>query len=821
MTIDLKKLFKKSSAYLVAAALFVAAACIYCSPALSGKKLFAGDIQNYLGASQESRDYHSETGDYTFWNGAMFSGMPNYQVGGGYIASDRLLRPLSRTFSHRDNPVRMLILYLVCFFIMMRAFGMGKLMSIAGAFAVTLSSYFLIIIPAGHFTKVTAIALCGVVIAGFHLVFRKKYLLGAVLTMVFVALSFKPHPQMFYYFFMLIGVMWIAEAVSHIREKRWKDLGIATAIFVLAAFIGVGTGTSNVFANAEYASETMRGRHSDLVKDEAAPVQKGLDIDYATQWSYGIDETVSFLIPGFKGGANSIDVGRNSTLYKELTAKGVSPGMAGDFCENAPMYWGDQPFTSGNVYVGAIICFLFVLGLYIVKGPYKWALLCATLMSVFLSWGHNLMWLTELFFKYFPMYSKFRTVSSILVVAEVAMPLLAFLALKEIAVDGRDRKYLEGRMWTSAAITAGICLFFALFGSVLYDFTAAGDASFARQLPDWAYAAICSQRADMLRGDSLRSAAFIAAAAAVIWLYLRGKVKAGLMTALLGVMIVCDMWGVDRRYFNDRNFVSSRQTGRNTFAMTDYEARILEDPGYFRVFNLTASPFNDARTSYRLKSIGGYSAAKLRRYNDLIEEHLSKMHMPVINMLNTRYFIVDGGKEGPQPRYNPDAMGNAWFVDRLTVVDNANAESDALNSIDLTHEAVLDKAFAGCLPDYTPAIPEDASIVLDSHTPKDLDYTCTTSLPGTVVFSEVYYPYGWKATLDGKNIEHYRVNYLLRAVNVPAGTHNIHFTFDPDSIRKGNAIATVFIILMYAATLVAIVLEILTLTRKKKEECYQ
>lgn len=819
---EFKKVLKKYSAYAVAAVLFVAAACIYCSPVLSGKKLFAGDIQNYLGASQESRDYHNETGDYTFWNGAMFSGMPNYQIGGGYYASDRLLGPLSRVFSHRDNPVRMLILYLVCFFIMMRAFGIGRWMSIAGAFAVTLSSYFLVIIPAGHFTKVTAIALCGVVLGGFHLIFRRKYLLGAVLTLVFVALSFKPHPQMFYYFYMMIGVMWVAEAVSHIREKKWKDLGIATAIFVLATVVGVGTGSSNVFANAEYARETMRGRHSDLVKENAGtPAQKGLDLDYATQWSYGIDETMSFLIPGFKGGANTIDVGRNSTLYKELTAQGVSPGMAGDFCTNAPMYWGNQPFTSGNVYVGAIICFLFVLGLYIVKGPYKWALLIATLMSVFLSWGHNLMWLTELFFRYFPMYSKFRAVSSILVVAEVSMPLLAFLALKEIVDGGGDRKYLLSRMWSSAAITAGICLFFALFGSVLYDFTSVGDAAFAGQLPDWAYAAICDQRADLFRSDSLRSAAFIAAAAIVLWLFLKGRMKTGMMAALLGAMIVCDMWGIDRRYFNDGNFVSARQTGSAAFGMTDYEEQILQDPGYFRVFNLTVNPFSDSRTSCRLKSIGGYSAAKLRRYNDLIDEHLSKMHMPAINMLNTRYFIVDGGNEGPQVRYNPDAMGNAWFVDRLTVVDNANAESDALNSLDLTHEAVLDRSFETSLPDYAPAIPEDASIVLNSHSPKDLDYTCTTSQPGTVVFSEVYYPYGWKATLDGESVDHYRVNYLLRAVNVPAGTHNIHFTFDPDSIRKGNVIATVCIVLMYVMVLGAVISGIMALARKRKETCCQ
>lgn len=817
---DFKKLLKKYGAYVAAVVLFIAAAYIYCSPLNKGRVLYAGDIQNYIGASQEARDYLDATGKHTFWNGAMFSGMPSYQIGMTHYTSDSLLAPLTNNINHKGNPARMLILYLLCFFVLLRSFGVDKWLSIAGAFAMTLSSYFLVIIPAGHYTKVTTIALSAVVLAGFHLIFRKKYMLGSVLTMLFVAQAFKPHPQMFYYFFMLIGVLWVAEAWSHIREKRFKELGIGTAVFALSVAIGIGTGCANVFANAEYTSETMRGGHSDIVAEGAAQessATKGLDLEYATQWSYGIDESLSFMIPGFMGGANGIDVGRNSKLYKDLVAKGVQPSSAADFCKSAPLYWGDQPFTAGNVYMGAIVCFLFLLGLLIVKGPYKWGLLTATLFSVALAWGHNCMWLTELFFKYFPMYSKFRAVSSILVVAEVAMPLLGFIALKEIMEGKFPKDYLVRKIYVAGGVTAGICLFFALLGGGLFSFTSAYDASFAGQLPDWAYAALCDQRAATLRSDSLRSALFILAGAFCVWLYAKGKLKNGVFAALIGALVVLDMWPVDRRYFNDDDFVRSSTAGQAAFVMTDYEKQILQDPGYFRVMNLTANTFNDSRTSYFLKSIGGYSAAKLRRYQDLIDQHLSQYHWPVIGMLNARYIILPDDDGGAKVQLNPYALGNAWFVDKLVIAKNANEESAALNSLDLSHEAVLDESFAEYVQDFAPSVPDGASVVLNSYAPGELDYTSDSLQPGTVVFSEIYYPHGWKATIDGQSVSHYRVNYLLRAVNVPAGRHNIHFVFDPDSVRKGNVVSTVCIVIMYLLTLAAIACGVLRLIRKRKE----
>lgn len=812
------KFLKNYGAYLLAIVLFLAAAAIYCSPALSGKVVGGGDNDTAAGVSQESRVYHQQTGDYTWWNGAVFSGMPNYQLGGGHWKSDELLTPLSRAASGFGTVIWNVFLYFICFYVLMLAFRVNPYLAIAGAFATGLSSYFLVIIAAGHMSKVITIALVALVVAGFKFIFDHKYVLGAILVMVFVALGFAPHPQMFYYYFMMLGLFWIAELFIHIRAGQMRQLWIATAVFLLAVGIGLGAKSSNIFANAEYITQTMRGGASDIIPEgetDDPAGSKGLEIEYATQWSYGIDETLSFLIPGVMGGSNSINVGKDSEVYKAMVSNGVQAKSAANFCKGVPMYWGEQPFTSGNVYMGAIVCFLFVLGLLIVKGPYKWALLAATLFSTMLAWGHNFMWLTELFFNYFPMYNKYRAVSSILIVAEVAMPLLGFLAVRQIVEGGMDKKELMKKLGIAGGVTAGICLIVALFGGMLFSFTSSYDASWSGNVPDWLYSAIVDERRSLLRSDSFRSFFFIAAATAVIWLFVKGKLKKGWLFAILTVLVLADMWPVDKRYFNDDYFVSPKKRA-DAFVKEPYEELLLQDDGHFRVFNLTVSPFNDHRTSYYLKSIGGYSAVKLRRYQDIIDQHLSKMHWPVIGMLNARYIITSGQDGQPVPQINPYALGNAWFVDKIQLAENANEESDALNTLDLSHEAVVDKSFASFVTDPSPAVPEDATVVLNSYTPKELDYTYSSSEPGTIVFSEIYYPFGWKATIDGEPVDHYRANYLLRALNVPAGQHNIHFIFDPDSVRKGNTIATIFIVLMYLCIFAAVGYGICRCVRQKK-----
>lgn len=804
--------FRKYLVYIVAAVIFVAMTLVYCAPALNGKKVSAGDNVSARSAVHESVQYHKDTGDYTWWTGSMFSGMPNYQIGGGHSSSEMLLRPFNAIL-HKgyDSAVWAVLLYFFCFFVLMRAFEVEKKTAIVGAIATALSSYFFVIIAAGHNTKTAAIALVSVVLAGMQYTFRGKYAPGFILSALFTAVGFSVHPQMAYYLFMMMGVLWLARLVEAIREKKLKPFGISTGIFVAAVLIGFGCGSANTMANSEYVRETMRGGHSDLAKTEAKAPAKGLDIDYATQWSYGIDESLSFLIPGFKGGANSVDVGADSQLCRDMVRKGVPRKQAAEFCSGAPMYWGDQPFTAGNVYAGAIVCFLFVLGLFIVKGPVKWALLISTLFSFALAWGSNFMPLTEFFFKYFPLYSKFRAVSSILIVAEIAMPLLGFMAVKQVL---EDREKTVKPLLISAAITGGICLVFALFGASIYDFTAASDAQWAASL-DWLYPSILGQRAEILRSDSWRSFLFIALAALVLWLYARNflsNIKPGVreaaLAAILGVLVVADMWPVDKRYFNDSNFVSAKQDA-GVFAMQPWEKAIADDTDpNFRVMNLTVNTFNDARTSYYYKSVGGYSAAKLRRYQDLIDRHLGRGNMEVVNMLNTKYLIVKGDDGQPKPVYNPDAFGNAWFVGKVHEAGSADEECRALSKIDLRSEAVCSSDFFAGLSNPAPGIAPDAEVELTSYAPNRLEYKSRSSRPGVIVFSEIYYPHGWKASIDGAPAGHFRADYTLRALEVPAGEHSISFVFEPDSIRRGNVLATVCIILMYVLSALAIAIQL-------------
>ena len=815
----MKAFFQKYGVYLLALILFIGLALIYCKPVLSGKVLQSGDNTNAI-CNQQNGHY----GEYSWWNGSLFSGMPSYQIGGGMYQSAKIY--ILHRLSHRDmnNPAWVLFYYFLCFFILLRCFGVKPSLSIAGAIAIALSSYFLVIIGAGHYTKTTTLTFIPLVMGGFYLIYRKRYWLGAIFVMVFTSMGLTDHPQMAYYIFMMIGLCFLAELVIHAREKRWKDFALATVIFVAALGIGIGTTTSSIFANAEYTRETMRGGHSDLVREgETADDSNanGLDIDYATQWSYGIDESFSFLIPGFKGGSSMYPLGPSSNTYKTARAMGIPAKSAQDFVRALPMYWGDQPFTAGNVYMGAIVCFLFLLGCLIVPGPYKWALILSTLFSVMLAWGSNCMWLTEFFFKYFPFYNKFRAVSSILVVAEFAMPLLGFLALKALTDGTVTREKAKKSILTAGGITAGLCLFFALFGKSVYSFIGPGDEAFAGQIPVRIYDAILADRAALLTGDAWRSFLFIVAAAVLIFLYNEKKLKLVPLAVGLGVLILADMWPVDKRYFNDHNFVSPKAK-QSTFDKQPWEELLLQDPDpHFRIMNLTTDTFNESRSNYWLKSIGGYHAAKLRRYQDLITEHLSQGNLPVIGMLNAKYLIVPGEDNQPTPQLNPYALGNAWYVGDILVVDNANQESDALNDIDLGNTAVVDRQFADFVKDPHPGIAPDASVELTYFRPRKVEYDSHSSADGTIVFSEIYYPYGWKASIDGNPVDHFRANYTLRALNVPAGDHHIIFIFDPDSVRKGDTIAMTCIIAMYLLILMAITSGCIRSCRKKTDTLAQ
>ena len=817
--------WKKLLPYAVAIAVFVGISMLYCAPALDGKVLVQGDVNSWKGAAQEALNYKAETGNYTSWTNSMFGGMPTYQITGS-LPSGKFRAIISDTLHlgfQDNNPIGLVFAYFVGFFLMLICFGVNPWLSIIGALTIGFSSYFFLIIPAGHVTKAIAISYLAPIIGGFYAIMRRKYWIGASLILLYGTLGIVSHPQMTYYMFMLIGVMAFAELYIHITEKKLKNLGVSLGVLIISLLLVFGTKLSWFEMNQSYLKETMRGGHSELTRaDDDKEKPAGLDIDYATAWSYGVGETMTLLIPNWEGGASGFNVGAESQLCETMKKNGIPKRSAEQFCQQVPTYHGEKAFTSGPVYVGAIICFLFILGLLIVSGPYKWALLVATLFSVALAWGRNMMWFTELFFNYFPMYSKFRAVESILVVAEITIPLLAILALQQIIDKKIEWKSLQRKMFIAGGITAGLCLFFALFGGMV-DITSSYDSQWTAQVPAWLKDAILEQRTTMIKADAWRSFIFIALGFALIYWYAWQSQKEEktsqkyILYGALAVLVLADMVPVNKRFFGDEHFVRTKEAD-TYFAIQPYEQEILKDTSLnYRVLNLAANTFNDARTSYRLKSIGGYSAAKLRRYQDLIDMHIKPeknplmqtimqtqgfmlpdaqegKNFPVLNMLNMKYAVVSLQNGQQVPVQNPYAMGNCWFVDEVILVDTPDEECDMIDDINLHSQAVADKRFADELditkPETTTMMAfDEENIELTSYAPNCLEYTARNERNKVAVFSEIYYPHDWHLYIvdeNGKNsveIPLARVNYTLRAAVIPAGEHKLRMEFKPHALQ--------------------------------------
>ena len=789
--------------------LFAVISFAYFFPAdLDGRILYRHDASAGRGAGQEVSEYHERTGKVSRWTNATFSGMPTYQTAPSYQSTGVLNQVMKAYHLWLPENVWYVFAYLLGFYILLRAFDFRWYLAALGAIVWAFSSYFFIIIAAGHIWKVMALAYLPPLIAGLVWAYRGKLLHGFCVTALFSAFEIDAnHVQMTYYYLFVIAAMVIAYGVDAVRRGQWKGFLRATGVCAAGALIGVLLNLSNLYHTWQYAQESMRGKSELVKKNVTNQTSSGLDRDYITQWSYGIDETWTLLVPNAKGGA-SVPLAANAKAMEK-----ADPNFM-QIYQQMGQYWGDQPGTSGPVYVGAFVLMLFVLGLFIVKGPMKWALLGATVLSILLSWGHNFMPFTDFFLDYVPMYSKFRTVASILVIAEFTIPLLAMLALKRL-VDEPDLMGKQMRwVYVSFGLTGGIALLFALMPTVFFsDFISAAELEALKGIPADYLAPLESNLRSIREGifvaDCWRSFWIIAIGMALLLLYRYRKLKAEYMVGAMVLLCLIDMWQVNKRYLNDSMFVE-KSVREQAQPMTETDRLILRDKDLdYRVLNLASNTFNENETSYYHKSIGGYHAAKLRRYQDLIDSYIApEMQQlmsalakaggdmtkvkgdsifPVLNMLNAKYFIVPLQDNKTVPIQNPYVLGNAWFVDKLNYVNNANQELEALGKLNLRHEAVADARFKAVLGEATPQ--DSTSVVkLTAYAPNQLTYEVKSATGGVMVFSEIYYP-EWTATVDGKPVEIGRADYVLRALKVDKGQHQVVLTFDPKSVKQTETVA--------------------------------
>ena len=794
-------------------------------PVMQGKILYRHDSSAGRGMGHEITQYVERTGEVSRWTNSLFGGMPTYQIAPSYDSKKVMEVAVDAYHLWLPENVWFLFVYLIGFYIMLRAFDFRRSLAALGSILWAFSSYFLIIIAAGHLWKVFALAYLPPMIGGIVLAYRGKYMKGLLATAIFTAFEINAnHIQMTYYFLFVILFMVIAFLVDAIRNRQLARFWKASAVCVVAALIGVAMNASNLYHTWEYQKQSMRGKSELVKKNSANQTDSGLERDYITQWSYGIGETWTLLVPNAKGGA-SVPMIQNS-----IVRENANP-MYEQIYQQLGQYWGEQPGTSGPVYVGAFVCMLFIFSLFIVRGPMKWALLAATILSILLSWGRNFMSFTDFFIDYIPMYSKFRTVASILVIAEFTIPLLAMMALKRIVEEKDVLRDNMKWLYLSLAMTAGVAAVMAVTGGMGFDFVSSAERQALSQFPpedlNPLLADITNVRQMIFTADCWRTVVIIVIGTLLLLFYKAGKLKPLYMLGGIFVLCLVDMWQVDKRYLNDGMFVprSERDTPPE---MSETDRMILEDKSLdYRVLNFSTNTFNENETSYFHKSVGGYHPAKLRRYQELIEAYISpemrkameaiaknggdmaavdgNAVFPVLNMLNTKYFIMPLQGGDTAPIENPYACGNAWFVNKVSFVDNANEELATVGKIDVRHEAVADKKFQQTLGAST-TNDSTATVTLKSYEPDRLVYDVKSTNGGVLVFSEIYYP-GWTATIDGNDVPVGRVNYVLRALNMKPGNHKVELTFKPKTVvmteRIANTASAILVIILVAVTIAA------------------
>jgi hypothetical protein len=799
--------------HLLALLAFLVVTFIYFSPILEGKTLAQHDSIQAKAAAREINEYHQKTGDWAFWTQTMFSGMPTYLIGGYYPGSwtTRLGQLIT---SLLPEPANLVVMYLLGFYVLMLAMGCNAWLSTLGAFAFAFCSYNLINIEAGHVSKAIAIAYVPPMIAGVWLAFRGKYLLGGSFFGLFLALNlYGNHVQITYYTFIMLGIFGIFQLVFAIRKKTFKNFGLAAAALALGGLLGAGSHASRLLTTQEYSKFSIRGKSELTPPDTAATSHstEGLDKDYAFQWSYGVGETFTLLVPGFQG---SGQLGNGSEVAKVLKTGGIPKNQMKQTLKqiSGAMYWGEQPGTGGPAYAGAIVCFLFVLGMFVVKNPLKWWLFATSVFFIMLSWGKNFESFNYLMFDAFPLYNKFRAITMVLTVLQIPLCMLAVMALQEITTAKYAWKDFQRPLFISLGITAGICLILAVMGGNLFDFNSAYDAQLGNENLT---TAIHQDRAGLLQGDALRSLFFILATAGLLTGFVLNRVPVMFLIGGLTVLVIADMTLVDSRYFNKEDFVSKKQYEQQ-IAPSPADELVLKDTAQsYRVFDGTTNAFSDAKTSLFHKSVGGYHGAKMRRYQELVENVISPQlqvlydslkkgfsptafqSVPALNMLNTKYFIF--GQQPQEVLPNALACGNVWFVEKIQAVKNANAEIKALkdNAFNPKNVAVVDERFKSQLT-QNPASDSTATIRLTVYKPNEMTYESRSASPQTAVFSEIYYAdgVGWEAFVDDKPTPHFRADYVLRAMAVPAGKHKIVFRFNPKTYRQGETVSLICSILL-------------------------
>ena len=799
--------FSQIKPHIIIVLLFVLVSFAYFTPLLEGKRIDGHDVKTWIGMSKEISDYRESTGEEALWTNSLFSGMPAYQISVKY--SSNLVRYIDKIISLGfPRPANLLFLYLLGFYLLLISLNIDYRIAAIGAFAYAFSSYFFIIIQAGHMTKAHAIAYLPMVVAAVLYTYRGKMLLGGVLTALAVALQiFSNHYQITYYLLLVLIIIGFSQLYKDFKSDNLASFFKRSGILILAAILAAGTSFTRLKTTLDYGKETTRGK-SELTNNLDNKTQ-GLDKDYATQWSYGVAESMTLLIPNFYGGSSansvlSIEDSETLDFLRKFKNKKLANSLA-QFKSSSD--WGEQPIVSGPTYLGAIVIFLFVLGILLVNNRLRSWVLLATIMSLMLAWGKNFMPLTEFFLDYFPAYNKFRAVSMILIIAEFTVPLLAFVALNKFLNTDSNKR--ESILKNAFYITGGVTLLFALAPSIFLDFLSEKDISplaAGVNTPNGFLDSLALDRSSLLVADAWRSFAFILIAFLALLMFVKQKLKKQYVIIILGVFIVSDMWNVNKRYLNDESFVRKNKM-KVPYKPTQADNFILQDKDpNFRVFNQSVSTFNDASTSYFHKSIGGYHGAKLKRYQELIEFHISKGNMNVLNMLNTKYFI----SQDSRVQQNPSALGNAWFITNPIIVKNADEEIAALSDFNPNETVIIDQRFASFVEDSNYNI-DGSSIGLDIYKPNYLKYTSQTQFPALAVFSEIYYKDGWNVYVDGEKSDYFRANYVLRAMQVPAGNHTIEFKFEPKVYKIGEGISL-------ASSIILILLLVFVSFKELKQE---